>query len=91
MLATVKTLLKPYISNIGVTGFKQNNSFSERIKRRHEVFWQDQNAEAVRNTIMHAHDPIEKWKDVTNWQRKLSNKYNSREFAVKHGCKRHRF
>jgi hypothetical protein len=31
-------------------------------------------------------DAIEKWKDVEHWQRKLSNKYNSRLFAQMHGC-----
>jgi len=36
---------------------------------------------------MDAGDAIEKWKDVENWQRKLSNKYNSREFAKRHNCK----
>jgi hypothetical protein len=30
---------------------------------------------------------MEKWEDVENWQRKLSNKYNSREFAKKHNCR----
>lgn len=30
---------------------------------------------------------MEKWKEGNNWQRKLSNKYNSREFAKKHNCK----
>lgn len=36
---------------------------------------------------MDARDPIEKWKDVPNWQRKLSNKYNAREFAKMHHCR----
>ncbi|MEJ7682262.1 MAG: hypothetical protein WKG06_31315 [Segetibacter sp.] len=36
---------------------------------------------------MNANDTMEKWKDVKNWQRKLSNKYNSREFARKHSCR----
>jgi hypothetical protein len=61
--------------------------FPERIRSRHKQFWQDPNAEIVRNTLMNVEDGFEKWKDVVNWQRKLSNKYNSREFAGKHGCK----
>ena len=61
--------------------------FPARIRDRHKQFWQDPQAETVRNTLMDAEDCIEKWKDVANWQRKLSNKYNSREFAGKHGCK----
>lgn len=60
--------------------------FSVRIKKRHEIFWNDINAELVRNTPMTEDDPIEKWKDDVYWQRKLSNKFNAREFAKKHGC-----
>ncbi|WP_161890582.1 ATP-grasp fold amidoligase family protein [Pontibacter russatus] len=44
-------------------------------------------AEAVRNSQMSASDALEKWQDVKNWQRKLSNKHNSREFAKMHGCR----
>ncbi len=64
-----------------------SGEFKKRIKNRHKTFWQAPEAERVRNTIMVASDPIEKWKNVKNWQRKLSNKYNSREFAKKHNCK----
>lgn len=31
-------------------------------------------------------DDIEKWKAAPYWQRRLSNKYNAREFAIKQGC-----
>ena len=65
----------------------KNNNFSILIKKRHKIFWNAANAEKVRNTKMRAADPVEKWKDVKNWQRKLSNKYNSREFAKMHHCK----
>lgn len=70
-----------------LTALKPKSEFSKRIKSRHAKFWSDPNAEIIRNTRMNANDPIEKWKDVPNWQRKLSNKYNSREFAKMHGCK----
>jgi hypothetical protein len=66
---------------------KGHGELSKRIERRHRQFWRPQNAESVRNTIMNATDPIDKWKDVENWQRKLSNKENAREFAKKHGCR----
>lgn len=64
-----------------------HGQFSKRLKQRHSTFWQSPDAQLVRNTIMHASDPIEKWRDVAYWQRKLSNKKNAREFAKKHGCK----
>lgn len=62
------------------------DKFSTKIKKRHEIFWNALNAEEVRNTMMSREDPIEKWKDNDYWQRKLSNKFNAREFAIKHGC-----
>ena len=36
---------------------------------------------------MSADDPFDRWQDVENWQRKLSNKYNAKQFAIKMGCK----
>lgn len=81
-------LLGNLVSTITKTGnVKYHSKFSDRIRNRHRQFWEAADAEIVRNTLLHAHDPIEKWKDAENWQRKLSNKYNSREFAKKHGCK----
>jgi hypothetical protein len=58
----------------------------DRIIRRHKLFWSDPKAETVRNTRMSEFDSIEKWQDVENWQRKLSNKANAREFAKMNGC-----
>jgi hypothetical protein len=65
---------------------RNNGQFPSRIRKRHEAFWDDPNAESVRNTIMSASDPLEKWADSPNWQRKLSNKFNAREFAKMNGC-----
>ncbi|MBF9252725.1 hypothetical protein I2I11_05450 [Pontibacter sp. 172403-2] len=64
-----------------------NTVFSGRIKYRHNKFWSPADAEIIRNTIMDASYAPEKWKNVENWQRKLSNKYNSRQFASMHGCR----
>ncbi|WP_345160824.1 hypothetical protein, partial [Pontibacter saemangeumensis] len=55
--------------------------FEQRIKHRHKTFWSPRDAEWIRNTAVSAGDPLEKWRDVEHWQRKLSNKRNSREFA----------
>lgn len=67
--------------------FKVRDGISSRIKTRHKLFWNSPDAESVKNTIMDAADPIESWKDRINWQRKLSNKYNAREFAKMHGVR----
>jgi hypothetical protein len=66
---------------------KGHGELSRRIKLRHLTFWKQADSEIVRNTIMQSSDPIEKWKDAENWQRKLSNKQNAREFAKMFGCR----
>jgi hypothetical protein len=63
-----------------------SGEFSDRIIRRHKLFWGDANAEKVRNLKMSAADPIEKWQDEPFWQRKLSNKANAREFVKMFDC-----
>jgi hypothetical protein len=37
-------------------------------------------------TIRRRDDPDEVWRCCDHWQRTLANKWNSREFAAKHGC-----
>jgi hypothetical protein len=66
--------------------FRNKGEFPKRIKTRHNVFWNDPLAEDIRNSKMSADDSFDKWKNVQYWQRKLSNKYNAREFAKKNGC-----
>lgn len=61
--------------------------FALRIKHRHNAFWKLPDAEVVRNTAISATEPISKIKAVRHWQRKLSNKYNAREFARLYNCK----
>lgn len=72
-----------------ITGKPLNTygEFANRIISRHKTFWQAADAEAVRNTRLTAADPIEQWQQGVNWQRKLSNKFNSREFARKFNCR----
>lgn len=91
MLDTVKKSVKRKLHSF-VKAFKGKNKedetgFSRRIKYRHAAFWKPADAETIRNTKMDASDALETWKDVKNWQRKLSNKHNSREFASMHGCR----
>lgn len=76
------------LRNIGqvLTG-SSNGEFYRRIQRRHSTFWKAPDAETVRNAPMDASDPMEKWRGIENWQRRLSNKHNSREFAKRHRCR----
>jgi hypothetical protein len=70
-----------------ITDYLRNSGeFTKRIRNRHDTFWKDVNAETIRNTKMTKEDHLERWQDIPNWQRKLSNKHNAREFAHKHGC-----
>lgn len=87
IIRALKKKLKPLVAHITGRRVKGNGEFSKRIKHRHATFWNAADAEQVRNTIMQATDPIEQWQDVVNWQRKFSNKYNSREFAKLHDCR----
>src|SRR5688500_374190 len=66
---------------------KGNGEFAQRIRHRNKIFWESRDTEIVRSTIMDSYDPVIKWKNVENWQRKLDNKYNAKEFAKLHDCK----
>ena len=65
---------------------RDSGEFPARIRARHKIFWSDPLAEEIRNDKMNESDPLEKWMDVPHWQRKLSNKFNAREFAKMQGC-----
>lgn len=67
--------------------FKAKDSVAARIRTRHALFWSSPDAGEVKDLLLSADDPIEQWKDRPNWQRKLSNKFNAREFARMHGCR----
>ena len=61
--------------------------FSRRIKHRNSVFWGTPEGKKIKAMPMYATDPLIKWQDVEHWQRKLSNKHNSMEFAKMYGCR----
>ncbi len=77
------------LSVITVSGIKYNykRRFARRINVRYNTFWKSADAEKVRNIAMSADEPLTKWKDAKHWQRKLSNKYNAKEFAKLYNCK----
>lgn len=61
--------------------------FPGKIRNRNREFWQAADSEAVRSLKNFKEDPMDLWRDKPCWQRKLSNKANSREFAEMQGCK----
>lgn len=62
------------------------NEFHQYIYNRNQKFWKVADSESIRYIQNKATDSIEVWKKEPMWQRKLSNKANSREFALKFGC-----
>ena len=67
--------------------YRDSGEFPSRIRKRYQLFWSAPDANLI-NLVKHSkNDPIEVWRDAPNWQRKLSNKANSREFAAKFNCK----
>ncbi len=75
-------------------------SYPERISKRLRLWWQKPrnyrdprtyrdflHQLRERNTMRSRHDPEEVWHCCRYWQRSLINKWNSREFAVRHGCR----
>ncbi len=73
------TTLKRRLSNSG--------EFYNRILNRSRNYWEVPNADMIRNQRMFATDDLSEWKDAQHWQRKLSNKANAKEFAMKNNCK----
>lgn len=67
--------------------FKPDSEFTKRILRRYHTFWSNELNSKQNLPIYFAEDPISTWQETENWQRVLSNKHNSREFAKKHGCR----
>ena len=74
--------------------------FSERIKKRKRVWWGGIAEERLRSSFLDRlhravethrlrtrHDPERRWKCCELWQRSLNNKWNSREFALRYGCR----
>jgi hypothetical protein len=72
-----------YISSLVRRQYKE---FSRRIEHRNFVFWNDPADRQIRTVKLSATDQPDVWKSGENWQRKLSNKGNSREFARMYGC-----
>jgi hypothetical protein len=75
-------------------------NYSQRVARRLEVWWQkprNYGSPATyanylhqlreRTTFRSRSDPEETWHCCAYWPRSLINKWNSREFALRHGCR----
>jgi hypothetical protein len=73
-------------------------NFSERVKTRLRLWWGQPPQRAWRLERYRAHalreryarrrrdEPDDVWRCCAFWQRTLINKWNSREFAARHGC-----
>lgn len=61
--------------------------FTKRIVKRAEIFWGYPGGSKLEMPLLTAQNSWEEWKGIANWQRLISNKSNSREFAKKLGCR----
>lgn len=66
---------------------RDRGEFPDRIRKRNHVFWSAADGKQIKVTKHTREDSLETWQSALNWQRKLSNKGNSREFAAKFGSK----
>ncbi|UCG75949.1 MAG: hypothetical protein JSV95_01065 [Gemmatimonadota bacterium] len=73
-------------------------TYLERLDERRRVWWQKPrdyrdprtysdflHQIAERHVLRSRHDPEERWHCCRHWQRSLVNKWNGREFAIRHG------
>ena len=67
--------------------FVKDTEFIKRLKRRHYAFWKDPARQELDHPILDSSYPLKIWKEGENWQRRLSNKFNAKEFAKKYNCK----
>ncbi|NDK54592.1 ATP-grasp fold amidoligase family protein [Pontibacter fetidus] len=83
----LSTQLKTYTSSfINKVLNREGGGFAKRIRHRNSEFWGTPEGKTIKAIPMDAQDPLTKWQDIKYWQRKLSNKHNSIEFAKKYGC-----
>ncbi|MFV8279931.1 ATP-grasp fold amidoligase family protein [Christiangramia marina] len=61
--------------------------FQKRIQKRWEIFWRDATDLHLIEDKFDRQHSMETWKNIENWQRRLENKYNAKQFALKFGCK----
>ncbi len=74
--------------------------FSERLQTRARLWWGKpqkwRNCDSYRHllhrikenhSLRDRNDPVDRWRCCEFWQRVLSNKWNAREFATRHGCR----
>lgn len=54
MLKSIRNNLQDYVSILLPQPPIKDKEFSERIKKRHKIFWKAPNAEVIRNTKMDA-------------------------------------
>lgn len=66
---------------------KPDHKLTKRIKKRYRTFWNSENVLDQDLPLFFAEDSLSTWQNSNNWQRLLSHKHNSREFAKKHGCR----
>lgn len=66
---------------------KSDPEFTRLILKRHKLFWGNEENGKSKLPMLFRDDSLSKWKNGKNWQKVLSHKGNSREFATMCGCR----
>lgn len=61
--------------------------FEKKILNRWSIFWKNSGNIQELGVKKYADSTFDEWKSIENWQRRLSNKHNAKEFAKKLHCK----
>ena len=90
MLKKVKRMAKKLLPSKPAQA-KEVTPFGRKIQERHRILWNEKHpgihdANTCRNELLSRDDPLSSWHCCPLWQRKLENKWNAREFAIKLGC-----
>ncbi len=69
----------------------EQRAFIARLRQRKIRWWTEEHpgvhGPSACHALLHWDDPDERWKCCPFWQRKLSNKWNGREFARRCGAR----
>jgi hypothetical protein len=85
MIQLLKGILKNKLNVLQGRPHPGLGEFAQRIQHRNRTFWGNAAGRKLKHELISANDPMEAIRSGEYWQRRLSNKFNSREFVTKLG------
>lgn len=86
LILSFKQKLLSFINTYSI-GSNTSPKFAKRIKGHDKTFWKSSGAEEIGNINMSELESSMVLNDIKYWQSRLINKFNSRVFTHRHGCK----